>query len=337
MHLKFWLRSTQDGHAQAAEKADEISREDVIWTYRIMLDREPESDAAIQGALTSGSRRAFVEQVLRSEEFQARRHIASQGLVNCPGLDVEWRTDPATLNTLTEHVAATWHVLGQERPHWSVLSTERFLPENIQASEETFYASGAGDADSLAVTIRRVGRSPDEFSSVFEYGCGLGRVTLHLAERFEQILACDISAPHLAMTLAKAQSQGIANIDFCEARPPDYGMFRTFDLWFSRIVLQHNTPPIASMILQRAMHMLNPGGLAVFQIPTYKPDYRFRVAEYLAGLQRSRDFEMHLVPQRTIFTIAAREGCQPLEVLEDNFAGWPWTSNSFVFVKAAVA
>jgi SAM-dependent methyltransferase len=248
-------------------------------------------------------------------------------------LDVEWQTDPITLDALVQHVSATWHTLGRERPHWSVLSSDQFLPENIHASEDAFYASGRGDAESVLATIGRVGRTADEFKTVFEYGCGLGRTTLHLASRFQRILACDISSTHLGMAAAKAQQNGIINIDFFESRAPDFGMLEPFDLWFSRIVLQHNPPPITSMILRRAMGMLSPGGLAVFQIPTYAPGYRFCIAEYIERIQSSRDFEVHLLPQRTIFEIAAESDCFLLEVVEDSAAGWPWHSNAFVFAK----
>jgi SAM-dependent methyltransferase len=319
---------------QGVGRVDEITRQDVMWTYRIMLGREPENEAAVEHALSHGSRERLLQAVLDSVEFRAWHGTESSRLpLNRPRLDIEWDTDTATLTNLIDHVSATWRGLGEERPHWSVLTMDQFLPENINASEEAFYASGKGELERLVATIERQGRSPDGFETIFEYGCGLGRTTMHLANRFPQILTCDISSKHLELAAARAQHCRVANITFREARTPNFGMLEPFDLWFSQIVLQHNSPPIIAMILRRAMGMLNPGGLAVFQIPTYSPGYRFRVADYASNLQPA-GMEMHVLPQPVIFQIASEAGCIPLEVSEDDATGSPlWLSNSFVFAK----
>jgi hypothetical protein len=111
-------------------------------------------------------------------------------------------------------------------------------------------------------------------------------------------------------------------------------MLEPFDLWFSQIVLQHNSPPIIAMILRRAMQLLNPGGLAIFQVPTFSPGYRFRVTEYVSNLPNA-GMEMHVLPQPAIFEIAVGAGCVPLEVLDDYSTGSQlWVSNSFAFAKS---
>lgn len=50
-------------------------------------------------------------------------------------------------------------------------------------------------------------------------------------------------------------------------RPPVLGMADSFDLWFSYIVLQHNPRSAIAQILQRALSLLAPGGLAILQLP----------------------------------------------------------------------
>jgi hypothetical protein len=117
---------------------------------------------------------------------------------------------------------------------------------------------------------------------------------------------------------------------------PDFGMDGAFDLWFSRIVLQHNPPPVIAMILRRAFALLSPGGLAIFQVPTYAIGYRFVVKEYLREVGRQHGIEMHVLPQRAILEIAQQAGCTLLEVREDASAGNPgsWLSNMFVFQKS---
>jgi hypothetical protein len=52
-----------------------MSREDVIWIYKIFLGREPESEDAIAHQLNIGTSRIdMIAQIIASEEF-AGKHI----------------------------------------------------------------------------------------------------------------------------------------------------------------------------------------------------------------------------------------------------------------------
>ena len=54
-----------------------MSREDVIWVYRIFLAREPESEDTIDFQVNSGQTRTeMISQILKSEEF-ALKHTVS--------------------------------------------------------------------------------------------------------------------------------------------------------------------------------------------------------------------------------------------------------------------
>jgi SAM-dependent methyltransferase len=233
---------------------------------------------------------------------------------------------------LTQRVAATWRSLGEERPHWSVLSNAQFLPQNIETEQGAFHASGASDVEQLLAIIRHVGRDPDEFASILEYGCGLGRMTNHFARRFPTVTACDISASHIDLARAHSGALGLANITYREITAPDFGMTGPIDLWYSAIVLQHNPPPVMASILRRMLHQLRPGGVAVFQAPTYEPNYRFKVSEYLDAPE-AEGLEMHIIPQGEVFRLVREAGCSVYDVLEDSRAGPERLSNLFVIGK----
>ena len=49
--------------------------EDVIWAYRLLLEREPESEAAIEQHLSARTRRELRDGFLASEEFQTRNRL----------------------------------------------------------------------------------------------------------------------------------------------------------------------------------------------------------------------------------------------------------------------
>lgn len=251
-----------------------------------------------------------------------------------PAIHVDWDCREAQAVRLMQRVARTWEGLGESRPHWSVLASEHFLPAHINATAEEFFASGEHDRNRLFETIRRVGRDPVEFKVAHEYGCGLGRITNYLSEGFDRVIACDVSRPHLDLARARSARIGRANIDYRLAKLPEFGMDERFDLWFTIIVLQHNPPPIMAMILRRAFALLRPGGLAVFQIPTYSSHYRFDIEEYLASPVPPSGLEIHFLPQSVLFKLVREAGCALLEVIEDGLIGDPQClSNSLVIVK----
>ena len=315
----------------------ELTADIVRTAYQLFLGREPESELAVRQALAYSTVEQLRSAFFVSEEF--RGNVARLGpqlvRVDAPPIEVEWQADAETARALLAHVKATWTRLGEERPHWSVLSAQPFTPELIGENEATFFASGAGDCRDLAGILRRHGVSPSEVPVMFEFGCGLGRVTAHLAKLFPKVIACDVSSSHMAMARQVVSASGARDVAFRLAETVEFGMTGPFDLWFSRIVLQHNPPPVIAMILRRALSLLTPGGHAVFQVPTYARGYTFRLADYLRELSAEGKIEMHVLPQAVVFALANEAGCEPLEVLEDLSAGpsSAWNSTTFVMRK----
>ena len=99
-------------------------------------------------------------------------------------------------------------------------------------------------------------------------------------------------------------------------------------------MLQHNPPPIIADILQHALIGLNDPGAAFFQVPTYGYNYHWSYDRFTATDLPAAEMEMHVVPQSTVFALAAEAGCVPVEVQPDGCAGMAyWVSNTFFFVK----
>ena len=106
------------------------------------------------------------------------------------------------------------------------------------------------------------------------------------------------------------------------------------DVAYSRIVFQHNPPPVQSRLIKNLLGSLKPGGTAIFQVLTYMKDYHFNTLEWLKT-NHPPDIQMHCLTQQKIFEIIAAENCIPLEVGEDGSAGHldSWISNTFVARK----
>lgn len=335
----------------ATDKAVAVDADFVASAYRVLLGREPEDAGIVRTWVNNAtSRQDLLRKFITSAEFAGANAALMNDLqvkaeapkppsiASAPPLSIAWDVPPQVAEQMLRRIEAVWQRLGETEPHWSVLSAERFRQANLADSRGLFDESGAREVDMIAGVLRRQGVDLGHFGHVVEYGAGVGRVTRHLAPRVHQLTALDISASHLALAEAWLETNGVGNTRCVRVSDADtFGMTGPFDFWFSRIVLQHNPPPVMAQILRRAFSMLSPGGLALFQLPTYAKGYRFAAESYLAEAPAEAKIEMHCLPQSAVFALAQAAGCVALEVREDNATGHPsvFVSNLFLFRKAA--
>lgn len=316
--------------------------EDVRAAYRLILGREPENEAVLSRHLAQvPTLSALRARFLNSEEFRGATPGGDKPVMlplAPDALPVEVAADPARLQAMLERTGSYWAQVGQEAPHWSVLTNEIYLPDRIAETKGAFYATGAVDADLVRRTLRRHGLDPAHLPRCVEYGCGVGRATLALAAIFQRVVGCDISRPHLDLARAEAARRGLANVAWHHssiAAPMPGG---TWNFWYSRIVLQHNPPPVIAHLLRLAFAGLAPGGIALFQVPTHFQNYRFSIDAHLQD-PRPPTMEMHALPQHHIFALAAEAGLEVLEVREDTHAVTAhtstWLSNMFLLRRPA--
>jgi SAM-dependent methyltransferase len=318
-----------------------VSRELVVDAYRLILGRNPENEEAVRQHMNAPDLRQLRYHFFRCEEF--RDELARAGILQVPdafeqssALNVELDVDQESTRRLLERVERCWTLLGKTQPHWSVVVAEEFKSERFDAHADAFYASGQHDVTRLFSWLARNCIPAEGLNTCLEFGCGTGRVTPWLAKRFQQLIACDISSPHLELTKQSVERSGCDNVEFVRTATIDgLDNLGGVDLVFSCIVLQHNPPPIIAIILRKLLQRLNPGGIAFFQVPTYGAGYRFNTREYLSLPENRKDFvEMHLIPQHRVFKIAEEEACSVIEVEPDKWIGMPtWISNTFLLQK----
>jgi SAM-dependent methyltransferase len=313
-----------------------ISPDSIVWAYRLLLDREPENSRVVTEkterlATTQAIRQEFVS----SEEFKLKNpgfHFLSLSGIE-PPIFIERSSN---LQELFFHIQNVWEQLGETEPYWSVATSEHFKMSQIDETRREFYNSGRGNVEALFKTLERNGINHTSFRSCLEYGCGVGRVTCWLARRFETVIGYDISRSHLRLAKQYLSELGIRNVSLKHiTKPQEIESFPAVDVAYSVIVLQHNPPPIIRLIIQELIRALHSGGVAFFQVPTYRLGYRFALNEYLADEGTRRVMEMHVLGQNEIFDIAKREHGKVVEVLEDGWTGVRYgeRSNTFVIQK----
>ena len=165
----------------------------------------------------------------------------------------------------SRRAAREWERFGRENPYFGVLSEERYLRENVdEEALEAFFATGREHvAAVIAMAEEHVG-APLRLARALDFGCGVGRLLLALAERADEAIGVDVSPAMLAEVRRACAARRIDNVvlvqtdDLASLAPG-------LDLVMSFIVFQHIPSATGYELLGRLADLLAPGGVAVLQ------------------------------------------------------------------------
>jgi SAM-dependent methyltransferase len=319
-----------------------ILLEDIVWCYHNLLGREPVLDEIVGMQQKTADFKQLVMYCVRSPEFTDRltRNNSPhyEGVLSLASvlnrLRIEVEATEEELDKCALKIKKTWEYLGTEKAHWSVLSTDTFLPDRLHESIASFWASGQAEVAQAIHVLNQFGGGQFEQKVCVEFGCGVGRLTVSLAKIFKVVHAYDISRTHLAYAVARAREVGAGNIEFHECSSDYKFAIEPCDFFYTVIALQHNPPPVIVTLIRSALKALKPGGIAMFQVPTYIAGYSFDLHDWLATDQTLL-MEMHCVPQDAVMEIISVSGCRLLSVREDGCSNATigMVSNTFLCVK----
>lgn len=317
-----------------------MDREDVRAVYRSLLGREPENEAILdQHASTHSDLASFLTATLNSPEFTSKDKGYATVVSNIlyqASYPVEVDVSEQQQGAIFKRVAAQWKALGETDPYWSVLSGDEFRASAIEANLEKFKETGRHDATLIELFARRNGVDLRRDGTCLELGCGVGRVTRFLAEKFGSVLALDISPGNLQIAERYLSERNARNVAFRLIEGlDDLEKIGGFDFFFSMIVLQHNPPPMIKRILACVLRQLNPGGAFLFQVPTHMLGYAFDAQTYVASEDpKGKGFEIHGLPMHVVLELLDASNCRVVEVLPDTFVGGAGSTTFFGMKKA---
>lgn len=300
-----------------------VSRDAAIWAYRLILGREPENDEVVEWAMQAGNISELRQNFMQSPEFQQTLQAAAPRvgrLLEVDKVEIDLRSTPEQLQSMFDRIGQAWRAFGETEAHWSVLVDDQYRSQSIHQNIDRFYDTGTEDVEVFMNFLKR-NDLPVRFERVLDFGCGVGRLTLALSRYADRVDGVDISPPHLALAEARAKEKGFGGVAFHAIGSVEaLDAFRDYDLVISRIVLQHNPPPIMAALYAKLLAMLKPGGAALVQMPTHIRGQVFSTDAYLRSEQPQ--MEMNGLPQKAIFEIIAQAQCEVIEVREDGAAGF---------------
>jgi len=156
---------------------------------------------------------------------------------------------------VTHRTQSDWEELARREPYFPVLTNEGIR-------DEAFLETGEADIALLLPAISALLGRDAPLTSVLDFGCGAGRLTIPLARRAVRVVACDVAPSVLEHARNNVRDAGLSNVAFVEAREVE----GQFDFICSLLVFQHIRPAEGYKIIRNLLRLLTPRGVAVLQL-----------------------------------------------------------------------
>lgn len=156
---------------------------------------------------------------------------------------------------MTHRTQSDWEELARREPYFPVLTNEGIR-------DEAFLETGEADIALLLPAISALLGRDAPLTSVLDFGCGAGRLTIPLARRAVRVVACDVAPSVLEHARNNVRDAGLSNVAFVEAREVE----GQFDFICSLLVFQHIRPAEGYKIIRNLLRLLTPRGVAVLQL-----------------------------------------------------------------------
>lgn len=236
--------------------------------------------------------------------------------------------------SVVERNASEWEANARRNALWAIL-TDRDRTDAAWDADE-FFATGRIEVDAVLRALASADAAPSFQGSFLDFGCGVGRNTRALAQRFAAGIGIDVSETMIA--LARQYSEGDARraaytVNRREGLPdmPD----GCIDFVYCHIVLQHLPPALQPIFIREFLRILKPGGVAAFQVPTadlasattrrirriksrlrsmLPPCLTARIRKALGrgGEAAPVTMDMNLLAEQTVVDIVRQHGCHLL-------------------------
>lgn len=217
-----------------------------------------------------------------------------------------------------------WEKWGATDPYFGVISREKYRATTISSAERgEFFATGRSHiTETLAQLHARFGRTTPTHNCL-DFGCGVGRLLIPLAQLSEHATGVDISASMLDEARKNCAESGITNITLAQSRDDNLSnLDGLFDLIHSDIVLPHIAWPRGRRIVRALAEHVAPGGCLALQMLTRcSAPWAIRTFVKLRYVVPPANWVRNLMRSRPIFEPAMQLHVYDLETIRKDLIG----------------
>ena len=218
-----------------------------------------------------------------------------------------------------------WEQFGKEDPYFGVVSLDRFHKTNLTpAALAEFFDSGRDHVEYILGTIRAHIDAAYQPQVALDFGCGVGRCTIPMAQMCKRVTGVDVSAAMIEEGKSNALAQSVNNIEWVTSG--DLGTVKgKFDFVHSFIVFQHIPPATGMVLLSRLVDLLATDGMASVQLIYHKNISRLKrimgrirvsipLVHNLTNLYYGKPFTFPLMQKNAydlnaVFALLQQKGC----------------------------
>ena len=231
-----------------------------------------------------------------------------------------------------------WERFGNTDPYFAVLTAPEFHGRLSDTERAKFFASGKNHIDAIFSVIHERLDASFAPTKALDFGCGVGRLVLPLAERCQEVTGVDVSPSMLAEARRNCDAAGAKGVQLVQSDDDLSAVEGPFDFIHTYIVLQHIPVVRGERLVRKLAAKLAPGGIGMFHAPytagrrglMSKALYSLRMkvpgGKWALNLARGRSMrapvmQMNEYSVTRLVDILWNEGCSELHVRFSNHNG----------------
>ncbi len=167
-----------------------------------------------------------------------------------------------------------WEKYGRVDPYFGVLAEDKFRGHRLTGErKKEFFESGRICLDAVMNKVRRVFDPDFSIRRALDFGCGVGRLTIPLADYAGEVTGADVSESMLREAGRNCESRGLDNVVLVKTDDTLSSLAGEYDFILSFIVFQHIPVKRGERIFRNLLARLAAGGVGVVHF-TYARNYR---------------------------------------------------------------
>jgi ubiquinone/menaquinone biosynthesis C-methylase UbiE len=166
---------------------------------------------------------------------------------------------------LANNTDRDWEKYGSSDPYFGVISHSEYRTNNLtDEGRVIFFKTGEDYIKNIVEKIKAHIEPNFQPERSLDFGCGVGRLIIPLAQISEQVDGIDVSESMLAEASRNCESRSIRNVSFFKS-DDELSAIKEYhyDFIHSFIVFQHIPIKRGIKILKGLLSCLNPGGVGV--------------------------------------------------------------------------
>jgi ubiquinone/menaquinone biosynthesis C-methylase UbiE len=169
-----------------------------------------------------------------------------------------------------------WEWYGAHDPYFGVVSHGRYRREQLdEDARRAFFETGRAHVEALFASLESaLGIETLKPRRALDFGCGVGRIVLPLAERCGEVVGVDVAPSMLEEAERNCRERDLRNVHLVLGDDELSRCTGSFDLVHSFIVFQHVPVARGLRLLDALLRLLEPGGVGALHFTHDVPSHR---------------------------------------------------------------